>query len=354
MGRPLISVLITTYNYGRFIEEAIDSVLSQDFPLDQLEILIVDDGSTDNTSERVKKYGSRVHYFHKPNGGQASALNLGLAKARGEIVALLDADDLFLPGKLARIVEAFRHDPSLGMVYHRLLEWYVETGERCERTFSAISGDIRSVPDRFLSYVAEPASCISFRRSALNQLLPIPERIRMLGDCFLVTLIPFLAPILAIPECLALYRIHGSNNYGTDEREVSLEIRRRRLQMWQVVTDEMCNWLDDNGYSRRAQERAFLNSWILYHARQRFQIEPPGRLGFFLFLVGENYANSRKQTWKFTTFNYIASFSALLFGYKKKELMYEWQGRTVSRLQFLSRRFLLARGKSKAPDAKCD
>jgi glycosyltransferase involved in cell wall biosynthesis len=351
---PGVTVLITAYNYGRFIEKAIESVLSQDYPADRMEVVIVDDGSTDETAEQVKKYGAKVRYFHKPNGGQASALNLGLAKTRGEIVALLDADDLFLPGKLARIVDAFQQDPSLGMVYHRLLEWYEHTGERRERSFYAISGDIHKIPDRFLSYVAEPASCISFRRSVLNPLLPIPEGIRMLGDCYLVTLIPFLAPILAVPEFLALYRIHGKNNYGADEREVSLEVRRRRLQMWRVATDAMCNWLGDNGYSQRAPERAFLNSWMLYHARQRFQNDPPGRLGFFRFLVWENYTSSHDQTWKFTVFNYLASLSALLFGYKNRHLMYEWRERTMTSLQSLSKRFFSARSKSRARDVKCD
>src|SRR6266436_367397 len=86
--RALITVLITTHNYGHFIEHAIDSVLSQDFPLEQVQILVVDDGSIDDTRDRVKKYGSRVEYFYKPNGGQASALNFGFAHARGEIGGL--------------------------------------------------------------------------------------------------------------------------------------------------------------------------------------------------------------------------------------------------------------------------
>jgi glycosyltransferase involved in cell wall biosynthesis len=343
MSLPLISVLITTYNYGRFIEEAIESVLTQDFPPEQMDVLVVDDGSTDDTSQRVKKYGLRIRYFYKPNGGQASALNFGIARAYGEIVALLDADDLFLPGKLVRIVQAFQQDPALGMVYHRLLEWYVQTGERHERSFSAISGDIHKVPDRFLSYLAEPASCISFRRSALNPLLPVPEGIRMLGDTYLVTLIPFLTPILAIPEFLALYRIHGRNSYAADEPEASVEILKGRLRMWQVVIDAMCKWLDNNGYTRKkAPGRAFLNSWISYQARQRFQLGPPGRLSFFRFLVWENHAYSQFQSWKFTAYNYIASLSALLFGYKNRDLMYEWRGKTMTTLQSLLRRFHLS------------
>jgi glycosyltransferase involved in cell wall biosynthesis len=327
--------------------------LSQDFPLDQLEILVVDDGSTDDTQERVKKYGSRIRYFYKPNGGQASALNFGIARACGEIVALLDADDLFLPGKLTRIANAFQQDPAIGMVYHRLLEWYVQTGERRERSFSAISGDIHKVPDRFLSYVTQPTSCISFRRRALNPLLPIPARILMLADCYLVALIPFLTPILAIPEFFALYRIHGRNNYAADEAKASLEVRKDRLQMWQVVIDAMCKWLGNNGYTRKqAPVRNFLNSWILNQAGERFQIEPPGRLSFFRFLVWENYAHSHDQSWKLTAYNYIASLSALRFGYKNRHLMYEWRGRIMASLQSLLRRFISAHTKGKAPDLK--
>src|SRR6266852_114001 len=100
MSAITITVLIDTYNYGHFIEEAIESVLSQDFPSEKMEILVVDDGSTDDTAERVRKYGERVKYLYKDNGGQASAFNYGSARARGEYVALLDADDYWLPGKL--------------------------------------------------------------------------------------------------------------------------------------------------------------------------------------------------------------------------------------------------------------
>src|SRR5579864_9845486 len=114
---PFISVLITTYNYGRFVEEAIESVLLQDYPAEKREIVVVDDGSTDDTAERIKKYGDKVRYFRTPNRGQASALNLGFTECRGEIVSLLDADDVFFLGKLARVAAAFERDASLGMVY---------------------------------------------------------------------------------------------------------------------------------------------------------------------------------------------------------------------------------------------
>src|SRR5277367_4974193 len=112
MSPPFVTVVIDTYNYGQFIEEAVDSVLAQEFPSKQREILVVDDGSTDDTAERLKKYGDAIRYLPKPNGGQASAFNHGFARARGEIVALLDADDVWLPGKLRRVCETFEKNPN--------------------------------------------------------------------------------------------------------------------------------------------------------------------------------------------------------------------------------------------------
>src|SRR2546423_15124764 len=99
---PHVTVLIDTYNYGRFIEEAIESVVSQDFPAAEMEILVVDDGSTDDTAERVKKYGERIRYFRKENGGQAAGVNGGFAKGQGGIVVMLGGGDYFLPGKVRR------------------------------------------------------------------------------------------------------------------------------------------------------------------------------------------------------------------------------------------------------------
>src|SRR5712672_2553161 len=101
MPEPLVSVVIDTHNYGHFIDEAIESVLAQDFPAERMEILVIDDDSTDDTAERVKKYAPRVQYFWKPNGGQASAFNFAFAKVRGEIISLLDGDDYLFKDKLS-------------------------------------------------------------------------------------------------------------------------------------------------------------------------------------------------------------------------------------------------------------
>jgi glycosyltransferase involved in cell wall biosynthesis len=317
MAPLTITILITTYNYGPFLEQAVDSILAQDFPLEQVQILVVDDGSTDDTSERVKKYGSRVEYFYKANGGQASALNFGIARARGEIIALHDADDLFLPGKLRRISEAFEKDPALGMVYHRLREWHMETDERTDWDFPAISGYIHQTPDEFLLYVPHPTSAICLRRKSLSTLLPIPEHIRMLADCYLTALIPFLAPILAVPEFLAVYRIHGSNSYSATEQHIPTETRKSRLQMWQVVIDAMGKWLADNGYTRdQLPVRTFLDRWALRQESEQFQLKPPSRLHFFRHLQTYNSCYGPQMSRPLRIINYFNAYGALLTGYK--------------------------------------
>ena len=119
-----VTVLIDTYNHERFIERAITSVLEQDMPLDDVEILVVDDGSTDRTPELVRRFEPRVRYLRKPNGGQASAFNFGFAQARGEIIATLDGDDWWAREKLRRVLETLAANPEVGMVGHGFYEEY--------------------------------------------------------------------------------------------------------------------------------------------------------------------------------------------------------------------------------------
>ena len=106
--KPVVTVLVDTYNHERFIEEAIVSVIEQDFPRGDVEILIVDDGSTDRTPEIVAKFEPRVRLVRKPNGGQASAFNAGIPQARGAIISFLDGDDWWKKNKLSAVDEGIR------------------------------------------------------------------------------------------------------------------------------------------------------------------------------------------------------------------------------------------------------
>ena len=111
----MVSTVITSFNKGPYLREAIDSALKQDYR--PLEVLVVDDGSTDNTSEIAKSYGSRICYIHQEHGGQCRAKNRGVSSARGEYVAFLDGDDRWRPSKLSKQVALFKTKASLGVVY---------------------------------------------------------------------------------------------------------------------------------------------------------------------------------------------------------------------------------------------
>jgi len=110
---PLVSVVIPAYNCGRFIGDALDSVVDQNYPA--LEVLVVDDGSTDETCDVVARYGSTVTLIKQRNAGAAVARNEGMQRARGKYVALLDADDLWLPGKLRLQVDYLERHPDVAM-----------------------------------------------------------------------------------------------------------------------------------------------------------------------------------------------------------------------------------------------
>jgi glycosyltransferase involved in cell wall biosynthesis len=119
MGRPLVSVIIATYNMGQYLADAIRSVLEQSRP--NLELLVIDDGSTDNTREVVNSFkeDTRLRYHWQPNSGQTRAKNVGVSLARGSFIAFCDADDLWTADKLERQLPAFDDKGRVAVVYSR-------------------------------------------------------------------------------------------------------------------------------------------------------------------------------------------------------------------------------------------
>jgi glycosyltransferase involved in cell wall biosynthesis len=115
MTSPLVTIVTPSFNQGPFIRATIESVLNQDYP--NLEYLIVDGGSTDDTAAIAAEYGDRLTFISEPDRGQSDAINKGFRRARGEIVAWLNSDDIFLPGAVSTAVAALIADPALGAVY---------------------------------------------------------------------------------------------------------------------------------------------------------------------------------------------------------------------------------------------
>src|SRR5580765_1257337 len=122
-----VSVIILTYNYGRFIAEALRGVLAQTHP--SSEIIVVDDGSTDDTQEIVAQFGESVKYIRQENSGVCAARNRGVEESSGDYIAFLDADDIWEPTKLEKQVAKFASDPAIALVHCGMRESDDETGE---------------------------------------------------------------------------------------------------------------------------------------------------------------------------------------------------------------------------------
>jgi glycosyltransferase involved in cell wall biosynthesis len=119
---PLVSVIIPVYNGDRYLGEAIESVLRQSYQ--PLEVIVVDDGSTDTTATVARQFGAAIHYLYQENGGTAAARNLGIQRSQGSFLAFLDADDLWLENKLELQMGAFAEQPTLELVSGQVEQFY--------------------------------------------------------------------------------------------------------------------------------------------------------------------------------------------------------------------------------------
>jgi glycosyltransferase involved in cell wall biosynthesis len=320
--------LIDTYNYGRFIGEAIESVLAQDYPAEKMEILVVDDGSTDDTKERVAKYRERVKYLWKPNGGQASAFNLGIERASGEILALLDADDYWFPSKIRRVMEEFERQPKTGLVYHPFREFRSATCEWKNGDFNPISGNVAEEKKKILQYTACQTSGLTFRTRLLKELLPLNEGLTIQADGLLAALIIFLAPVVAIPEPLAVYRIHGSNLYYHSSATIDRKRQAARIKTIKVFLKEMDRWLVQRGYSLRQPEiLAFRRRWQHLYEIEEFLLEAPGRFRFFWHLVRAMHNMNPCLSNRIQAVNCINAVGSLFVGYKHYDQLDQWRKR---------------------------
>lgn len=238
-GGPLVSVLLPNYNYGRYLPEAIESVMAQTYP--RWELLICDDGSKDNSCDVIAPYlerDARVRLFRQANGGQASALNTAYLASRGEILCILDADDAFKPDKLERVVRrlAERHDAGLLVHAMTLVD---AAGAPIHRIPILSAFEEGWIADRVLQRGGRwrymPSSALVFRRELAHIGFPIPPQAFVEGaEGFLFTLFPLFTKTTFISEELSIYRIHGLNMGGRVGVDAAAARKGARL-MTQVV-----------------------------------------------------------------------------------------------------------------------
>lgn len=199
--RPSVSVIIPIYNSGKYLREAIDSVLAQNYR--PLEVLVVDDGSTDNGPELASSYGSEVRVIAIPHRGHPAARNAGIAASTGDFLAFLDADDLWTANKLDLQIEAFAANPSLDLVFGHMQNFISQELTTEER--AKIKCNSTALPGLLQGSMLA-------RRHSFHRVGPFPEE-RKMGD-FLdwygrATLRNM--NIYMLPDTLVRRRIHLAN-----------------------------------------------------------------------------------------------------------------------------------------------
>jgi glycosyltransferase involved in cell wall biosynthesis len=236
-SQPLVSILINNYNYEIYLREAIESALNQTYR--NTEVIVVDDGSTDKSRDIIASYQNRVISVYKQNGGQASAFNAGFEVSQGKIICLLDSDDVWLPQKVEKVVEAFCSYPNAAVVYHRVQnidEAGISNGKPWP-PYKPIRGNISSqVAKTGGWWPYPPSTALSFSRKFMCQVMNVPEGEYKIGaDSYLADLAPFWGEVVGIDRVLSHYRIHSSH-YGWSNRDKIQESIKtnRELQYYKL------------------------------------------------------------------------------------------------------------------------
>ena len=199
----LVSIVTPSYNQAEYLEETIQSVLSQDYP--HLEYLIVDGGSTDGSLEVIQKYASRLAWWvSEPDRGQTDAINKGFQHARGQVLAWLNSDDTYLPGAVSQAVEALEADPRLGLVYGDAN--LVDEGGGVLGRFPARQVDLRSLRR---GSVHIPQQAAFFRGDLWRQVGPLDPSFYFAMDYDLWVRLARVSELRYIPRTWANFRLHG-------------------------------------------------------------------------------------------------------------------------------------------------
>lgn len=198
---PLVSIVIPAYNQAEYLPQAIESVLAQDYP--KIELIVLDDGSTDNTRDILASYGDRIVAGSHSNCGQAATLNRGWSRAQGDILGYLSADDFLLPGAIGRSVATLRGDPAVVACY-------------CDFRLVDSAGNLVRhvrVPDysyvqMVLSMVCAPGPGAFFLKHAFERAGPWNESLRQVPDFEFWLRLGAVGSFVRIAEELAAYRVH--------------------------------------------------------------------------------------------------------------------------------------------------
>lgn len=231
-SRPLVSIIVTCFNYARYVGRAIESALAQSY--ENVEVVVVNDGSTDDSAAIISRYADRVRVIEQPNRGSIAAYNAGFAASVGELIVLLDADDWLEPGLLERVVGVWAEGVAKVQWDLKVVD---ERGRDLGRRFCHFE------PDYDAAQVAEafrrtgtyrwPVSVgNAYSRWFAEQVFPLSPDV--CPDGALNTVAPLYGAVVTLAEPLAAYRVHGQNLWsanGGDAERLPVRIRTRMAEL---------------------------------------------------------------------------------------------------------------------------
>jgi len=259
MADPLVSIVIPSYNQGKYIRETIDSILAQDYR--PIEVIVQDGASTDETVDVLRSYGDRaeLQWRSEPDKGVVDAVNRGLARAIGSIVAIQSSDDTYLPGAIRAAVDAFASDATLGLVYGDVE--YIDAASR-------VTGRTTLPPYDLLSYLSKetfiPQPAAFFTKAAADRAGGWRAEISYAADA------DFYLRIATIAEARKLDALLGQYRYHEEQRD---RIGKRISDDWEKAVR---GWMAES-QPTRAMRRSAVAGIHLTHAHYLADAQWPRR-----------------------------------------------------------------------------
>ncbi len=286
--RPLVSAIIPTYNRAEYICQAIDSALEQGY--DNLEIIVVDDGSTDETHNLLTRYGSRIKYIYQQNQGEAVARNTAIEASTGEYIALLDSDDLWLPGKLTRQMDFMLAHPDVGMVASHAIAIDQDGHALSDAPLCPFQGEGWVSLETNVLHSPLPVDTLIIRRDCLPTPVPFTPGVRFGADWEMCLRVGARHPIWFIAQTLAAVRVHENNVMAplANQQQVDLKLQSRMGVIERIFPELPGDPETLRSLRARAEAQEFATTAIPSYANEAFEIAA-ARLGHAVILDPERW-----------------------------------------------------------------
>lgn len=259
MTMPLVSIVIPAYNHASYLKEAIESVLAQDYP--NIELIVLNDGSTDGTDVLLKQYGNRFYWENQQNIGQAETLNKGWTMAKGEILSYLSADDFLVPSAVSSSVKYLSSETVLTYCDFDLVD---QSSKKIRR----VAAPEFNYVDMFTKYICHPGPGVFMLRTAFEQAGFWNSSLRQMPDYDYWLRLGLIGDFKKVPQVLASFRVHGGSQTHAKADEKKAEEPIKIIREF-IEKNKSINKIES--LSKEALSNAYLVSAQLHIRANRFE-----------------------------------------------------------------------------------